>query len=142
MSEVIEYQPAGFWRKFAALTYDSLIVLTLTFLGTMPLIPLMHGYVISPANVLYKVYLLAIVFGYFGLSWIYGQQTIGMRAWRLKIYNFKHERIDLRQALLRFCFAIPALLSFGVGYLWMFLDKNKLSWHDRWSRTYLQKVNR
>lgn len=131
------YPTASLWRRLAALFYDSLIVMAIIFVGTLPLVPLIKDYYIDPNNLLYKVYLLAIVFAYFGLSWIYGQQTIGMRAWRLKIFNFDQQRISLWQALLRFSYAIPAYLSFGAGLWWMLVDKQRLGWHDRWSKTYL-----
>ena len=38
-------------------------------------------------------------------------------------------------ALLRFMLAIPSLLLGGLGFLWMLVDKDRLTWHDRGSGT-------
>lgn len=128
---------AGILRRLGAILYDALIVVALLMLATALLIPFMQHDAISPHNLLYKVYLLVIAFAYFALSWLKASQTIGMRAWRMKIVSETDEKIEFEQALLRFCYAIPAFLCFGAGFLWMLFDKRKRCWHDSWSKTRL-----
>lgn len=137
-----EQKPAGILRRLAAILYDSLIVGALLLVATAILLPFMHGNAISPHNLIYKVYLLAVSFAYFGLCWLKGGQTIGMRAWQLKIVNRQGDAIDFEQALLRFCYAIPAFLCFGAGFFWMLVDKRRGAWHDHWSKTRLVLARR
>ncbi|WP_156303107.1 hypothetical protein [Methylogaea oryzae] len=43
-------EPAGFWRRLAALAYDALIQLALFFIGTALLLPLTGGQALAPGN--------------------------------------------------------------------------------------------
>jgi uncharacterized RDD family membrane protein YckC len=45
--------------------------------------------------------------------------------------------VTWKQASIRFCVAILSLLSFGLGFIWQWLSKDKLSWHDLLSGTQL-----
>ncbi|MGB0860318.1 MAG: RDD family protein, partial [Pseudoalteromonas spongiae] len=63
--------------------------------------------------------------------WCKGDQTIGMRAWRLKVRNLDGTQITKPQALIR---AITALL--GLGNLLVLVDfKNKRSLQDYLAKT-------
>jgi len=63
--------------------------------------------------------------------WCKGGQTIGMRAWRLKVRNLDGTQITKPQALIR---AITALL--GLGNLLVLVDfKNKRSLQDYLAKT-------
>ena len=126
--------PAVLWRRLAALLYDSLLLLALWFLATAMLLPLTHGEAIA-GNPLLSTYLLFISFFFYGWFWTHGGQTLGMRSWRLQLRNLRPGPVTWLQVLLRFMTALPAALLFGLGYLWMLVDKRKLTWHDRYSET-------
>jgi hypothetical protein len=38
--------------------------------------------------------------------------------------------------------AIPSAPLFGLGYLWMLIDKDRLTWHDRYSETCILEMTR
>jgi len=128
-------RPAGLFRRLAALFYDSLLLLALWFIATALLLPLTHGEAIRANNPLLTTYLLFISFFFYAWFWIHGGQTLGMRAWKLQLRNLRPGPISWWQALLRFLVAIPSGLLLGAGYLWLLVDRNKLSWHDRYSET-------
>ncbi|VAW78142.1 FIG023103: Predicted transmembrane protein, partial [hydrothermal vent metagenome] len=50
--------------------------------------------------------------------------------------------ITLWQALLRFMVAIPSTLLLGLGYFWMLIDRDRLTWHDRYSETRIVQLDK
>jgi uncharacterized RDD family membrane protein YckC len=73
--------------------------------------------------------------GYFVVSWTRGGQTIGMRAWRLRVTGDDGARIGWPRALLRFVLASLSLALLGAGFWWQFLDREKRCAHDAIART-------
>jgi len=128
-------KPANLPRRLAALFYDSLLLLAVWFIATAILLPLTDGAAIRAGNPLFSTYLLFVSFFFYGWFWIHGGQTLGMRAWHLQLRNLRPGPITWLQALLRFMVAVPAGLLLGLGYLWMLVDRQKLTWHDRYSET-------
>lgn len=55
-------------------------------------------------------------------------QTIGMLAWRLRLDT--DGVFTLRKALLRFCGELLSIASVGLGYFWIWIDKDRRSWSD------------
>lgn len=128
---------SGLLRHIAAMIYDTLIVTALLMAATALLLPFHHGQAIPPHHIIYQIYLSLITFCYFSLSWIYAQQTIGMRAWGLQICTIDNKPMSLRKSVLRFIAAAISLLAGGIGLWWMLLDGKQWTWQDKWSGTYL-----
>ena len=126
---------AGLLRRLAALFYDSLLLLAVWFIATAIILPLTGGEAIQSRNPFYSTYLLFIGFFFYGWFWTHGGQTLGMRSWKLQLRNLREGPITWLQVLLRIMTALPAGLLFGLGYLWMLVDRQKLTWHDRYSET-------
>jgi len=80
---------------------------------------------------------LLIVIGFFTWFWTHGGQTLGMRAWRLKLLSRDGQAVTLRQALVRLAGALLSLLPAGLGLLWVLIDPQRCAWHDRLSDTRL-----
>ena len=135
-------RPATLFRRLAALFYDSLLLLAVWFIATALLLPFTSGEAIRPHNPLLSSYLLFISFFFYGWFWIHGGQTLGMRAWKLRLGNLREGPVTWLQALLRFMVAIPSGMLFGLGYFWMLVDKRKLTWHDRYSETCVVQLDR
>jgi uncharacterized RDD family membrane protein YckC len=68
---------------------------------------------------------------FFIFFWTRGGQTLGMRAWRLRLETHDGGFPSIPVATLRFFVAIVSLIPFGLGFLWQLWDKDKLTWHDR-----------
>ena len=60
-----------------------------------------------------------------------------MRAWHIKLIKQGNDPLRWRDATVRFCLALLSLISFGLGFVWVFFDKEKLTFHDRYSNTQL-----
>ena len=125
--------PPGALRRLAALGYDLLLVLALWMLAGLPVVMLLDG---VPEGViagnLYRSYLLAVAFGFFGGFWVHGGQTLGMRAWRLRVVDREGEGLRWRQAGARFFWG---LALFGIGFLWIWVDRERRTLYDRLSGT-------
>ena len=77
--------------------------------------------------------ILASFFCYF---WRRGGQTIGMRAWRLRlVQKDRLTAVTYRQCLLRCLLATLSLLLLGIGYWWSLIDKNRQTLQDRLTNT-------
>lgn len=71
------------------------------------------------------------------LSWRYGGQTLGMRPWRLRLVNGGSGPPGWRALLLRYLVGTASLLAGGLGFWWAWIDRDRLTWHDRASSTRL-----
>ena len=118
--------PAGLLRRLGALVYDSLLVVALLFVATFVLLPFSGGEAITPESqglgaYLYRGWLLSVAFGYFGICWVRGGQTLGLRAWRIRLQSADGGAANWADAAVRFAIgAILVLLGF-IG-LWSLRD--------------------
>jgi len=128
--------PCTLPRRLAAIAYDSIVLIGLIFLAALPP-TLLHGGGISEPlpTFLMQLYLLAVAFAFFGGFWTHGGQTIGMRAWRMRVVDAHGNAISWRHALLRFLAALLSWGALGMGFLWSLFDPDRLTWHDRLSGT-------
>jgi uncharacterized RDD family membrane protein YckC len=136
--------PPGFWRCIGAVVYDALLLLAVLFLATALLLPFNAGEAFTSGQIFYPAYLFAISFGFYGWFWTHGGQTLGLRAWKLKLLTPDQKPISWRQAFLRFSAALLSWTLFGLGFMWIMIDKKKYSWHDHLSKTalFLQSDNK
>lgn len=136
-------------RRLAAMFYDAWLVFALLLacsalmIGLRLLIegadalpqgkPAINGPWRLPTFIL-MVFALTHFFAYF---WTRNGQTLGMQTWRIRLDNDQHGHISMKQAYLRVFAAFLSLACGGLGYFWMYIDKDGLSWHDRISGTQL-----
>ena len=131
----------GLLRRLAALVYDALLLFSLLFAATVPMLIVTGGRAIGPNEPLFAAYLLAVSYVYFGWCWTRSGQTLGMRAWRMRVCTPEGTPLGWRHALGRFAAAIVSIGAAGVGLLWVVFDRDRLSLHDRLSGTVLEMVS-
>jgi uncharacterized RDD family membrane protein YckC len=61
-----------------------------------------------------------------------------MRAWRLVLTGRDRSTVGLGQATVRFFAGWISILPAGLGFLWSLIDRERLTWHDRLSKTALE----
>jgi uncharacterized RDD family membrane protein YckC len=132
----------GLLRRLAAIFYDSLLLFSVLFFATFPTLLWTGGRAVAPANPALQAYLLGVAFLYFAWPWTRGGQTLGMRAWGLRVVQGNGASMTWAQAGLRFAGAVLSWGALGAGFLWVLVDKDGLAWHDRWSGTRLVLVQR
>lgn len=71
------------------------------------------------------------------LSWRRGGQTLGMRPWRLRVVDAAGGIATTQALSRRYAVATLSLLAAGAGFWWAWLDRDRLTWHDRASGTRL-----
>ncbi|MBL1263293.1 RDD family protein [Methylomicrobium sp. RS1] len=125
----------GLFRRLAAIVYDALLLAAVLFAATAAILPFNSGHAFRPDQYFYPAYLIDVSFLFFGWFWTHGGQTLGMRAWKIKVLTACGKPINWRQAALRFFSALFSWLIFGIGFWWILFDKQKRSWHDHLSDT-------
>lgn len=125
---------ASFFKRLAALFYDSLLLIALLILATA-LAFWLKGGAVPAESVFFRLYLLLVAGLFFIGFWMAGGQTLGMQTWRLRVQRQDGRPLGFWQALLRFLLAVPSVGCFGIGLLWILIDRDKLALHDRLSGT-------
>lgn len=134
--------PAGLLPRLGAVFYDSLLLLAVWFCATAILLPFTHGEALRAGNPLYTSYLFMVSFFFYGWFWVHGGQTLGLRAWRLRVQRPDGRPITWLQALLRFLTAMVSWAALGLGFWWALFDKQKRGWHDLYSETETVRVSK
>ena len=131
------------WRLLA-LAYDALPVIALWLLvsGVFTLGYTLSGHAarenIAPFSALQWVLWACcwVVAGLYAVpSWRRGGQTLGMRPWQLHVAAAQGELATTRQLWIRYAVGTVSLLAAGLGFWWAWVDRDRLTWHDRLSHT-------
>src|SRR5512139_1279734 len=125
------------WRRLAAALYDALLLFGVLGVAATIALPFTGDLGDGRPHPLFSTYLFMVSFFFFGWFWTHGGQTLGMKVWGIRVQNFEGGPITLWQAALRFIVAIASWAFLGLGFLWSLVDKEKLTWHDRYSMTEL-----
>jgi len=134
--------PAALPRRLMAILYDSLLLLALFFLGTLPFIAVRGGEPVEAGDLAYQLTLLAVAWAFFAGFWAFAGRTLGMQSWGLRVVTADGVKPDLVRATTRFIVAILSWVPLGLGYWWQLWDRDGLTWHDRASGTRLVRVPR
>lgn len=128
----LDFCPAGVLRRIGAFSYDCLLLLAILFVTTALLLPLTEGEAIKAGNLLYSIYLFVVAFLFYGWFWTHGGQTLGMRAWKIRVEQLNGHDITWPQALHRF---ILMCMTLGLGLLWCFTNRERQAFFDRLTAT-------
>jgi len=120
--------------------YDSLLLLALLMIVTALFLLTTGGEAIDPRTqpgleFIYRLVLLLLIVGFFGVSWTRSGQTLGMATWRLRVEREDGRRLTWGDTLRRLGWALVSLLPAGLGFAWVLFDPERRAWHDRLSRT-------
>ena len=127
--------PAGLFRRLGAFVYDILLLTAILFIAAFVALLFSGGEAVDPGNPWYQTYLFLLSYIFFAWFWTRGGQTLGMRAWRLRVESMDGSPINLGQALLRFMAGMATMMTGGLAMLWMFINKDKRALHDIFSDT-------
>jgi uncharacterized RDD family membrane protein YckC len=148
MNEQEELLSPSLLRRFAAIFYDAWLIFALLLAVTGLMIALrlgIEGNHLAPKehaiSGLWRYPTFALQFltltHFYAYFWIKNGQTLGMQTWRIRIDNMQHQRISWKQAYIRLAVAALSIACAGLGFLWMYIDKNRYTWHDHASGTHL-----
>lgn len=148
--------PASLGKRLLAIVYDLLITFFFSLIITLIIQSILIGSGLialesvrisetetiatiptdSIVNIILSSFWLLIPFLYYGYYWTKQGQTLGMKAWKIKAISNNNKPISWMQSTLRFFGAL-----FGLGFLWMIIDKEQLPLQDRLSKTQLIKYS-
>ncbi|MDG1688838.1 MAG: RDD family protein [Gammaproteobacteria bacterium] len=137
MSSLVNSIRPGPFRHLIIVVYDLLLLLSSWLLATLLIVALNGGEAIGQGNPFFFGYLFLVSFAFYGWFWTHGGQTLGMRSWRVFLLSYSNGPVTWQQAFLRFAVSIIACLPLGLGIWWQYLGKDKISWPDSLSGTYL-----
>ncbi|NKF49804.1 RDD family protein [Shewanella sp. WXL01] len=143
--EHANFPRATFFRRIGAMIYDAMLAVAvymfagaigfgiffgLTSIGLVS----MNGYEhVSDAlnstpvySGVYQFYLACCVGGFYALFWSRGGQTLGMRAWRLKVQHPNGQNLSFITACARVVWSL-----LGIGNLYILLNSEKLALQDK-----------
>ena len=141
-----EPEPAPVYLRLAAMVYD-LFALIGVWMACGALMLLLQGSVDvahPPAWWRWSLrgLLLAASGGYFVLSWRRGGQTLGMRAWRIRVTAADGGALSWWRAGLRFVLALVSALPAGAGFVPCLVRPDRRAWHDLAAGTQVLRVPR
>lgn len=148
MFETYDRVNAGLLRRFGAMFYDGLLILALWMVVTALLLTMTGGEAITSARVggfeyIYRIVLIGIFVAFFGLFWTRRGQTLGMAAWKIYLERDDGKALTWADTFKRLAGAFVSMGALGLGYFWMYMDADRRTWHDRWTKTsvvrYVQK---
>jgi uncharacterized RDD family membrane protein YckC len=130
-----ELQPAPLLRRFAAFCYDALLLVAILAVVTLLVVWMRGGRSVAPGTWWFEILLGGIVVLFFCWFWTHGGQTLGMRAWRIRIAAIDGGRVGWPRALVRFAAALGGAAALGAGFWTSLFDARRRCWHDRLSGT-------
>lgn len=157
--QTTELPPATLLRRIGAFAYDILLLMALIVIAGFVALPFTGGEAPHSGNPYYQTYLFILSYTFFAWFWTRGGQTLGMRAWRIRVQNKDGSAISWGQSLLRFMSGLASFTLIGAGFyltknvtnsplyflgiaawivfimsfLWILIDKKKSAWQDHFS---------
>ena len=129
-----EPKAAGFFRRLAAIVYDSFLIVAIWIISTVLIVALLSdGEAVSGPGFQLFLYVEAATF--YVYFWRVKGQTLGMQVWKIRTVNDSGEILTLSECMVRLFFATFSIVFLGLGFVWILFDKDNLAWHDRASGT-------
>lgn len=122
--------PAPFWRRLAAAAYDTLLLFAIWMIVGFADVLIRHLLALPRNPHLLSGLLFISGLGFCGWFWTHGGQTLGMRAWRLRLQRLDGSGLRWPIAATRYAVAFLSWGLAGAGVLWCLLDRRGRSWHD------------
>lgn len=138
------HSSAPIWRQLAALLYDSFILLALSFLYSA-LVTAIAAATGEPADdyqpmfngVLFPLGWVLTLTVFYCFFWHRSGQTVGMKTWRIKVVREEDASRTPTwwRCALRAVVAAPAVMFFGIGYIYGALQPSRQTLQDKLSAT-------
>lgn len=151
------YIPASLWRRLTAIIYDGLLLFAVLMISSALTIPFTGGKGIEQHSPILTLYFLAVIFLFNAWFWTHGGQTLGMRAWRIRIVQRNGQPLCWKLAFVRFLLNlpfwgylllitliasnkvnipfdldfIPVWLLYLIAIVWLVIDQLPDNWRDK-----------
>lgn len=129
--QVVQTTAPSFFKLGACLIYEALVVIALSLAVTAIFVLSLGEATTGFKRYLLQLFLWLTVGVYFVWCWQKKGQTLAMQTWQLKLLNQKAQLLSLKAAVVRYVLATLSLMVFGLGFLWVIIDRDRLFLHDR-----------
>ena len=130
-----EPRAASFFRRVVALVYDLLLVIALIFALSFTVVVVNNGEAIASGTWWYNGLLAMAALVFYSWFWVNGGQTLGMKAWKIRVVTDELKPLSWSRAALRGLAGIVCWAPFALGFLWMLIDGEQRTVQDRLSGT-------
>lgn len=131
------YEAAFLGRRLAAMIYDALLLLALWIITCLIWFPLNGAAVSGP---LLTTVLMLETLLFYAYCWRRKGETLGMRAWRIRVVSATGVPPSWSQIALRLLVAFASFACCGAGYLWLYVSPTRQTWHDSASNTFVVHI--
>lgn len=98
---------ASLWRRLAAMVYDGLLMFAVLIVIGATMLPFTKGLGMNPDDLIFKIYVFGAIFAFLGWFWTHGGQTLGMRAWKIRLVQNDGSVVSWRHALRYYLVSLP-----------------------------------
>ena len=139
----LSFQHAPLWKRLFSTIYDFLILcaLSLAYFGVATAVStLVLGnqaveFRPNARGLWVQAGWLITLLGFYCYFWLRIGQTVAMKAWRLKLIKDGNQPLTIGICIVRCILGMLSLALCGLGYFWIWVDKDKKALHDRLTRT-------
>ena len=128
---------ASLRARLAAMIYELLLVVAVLFVASFVFIRLTGDAQGGWKHIVFQIFLVGVLFGYFSIFWLRSGQTLAMKTWHIKLVDREGELLSMKRAALRFLLALMGLSCFGLSIIWAWFDRDRQFLHDRLAKTRL-----
>tara|TARA_Y100000739_G_scaffold211252_1_gene202444 strand:+ start:439 stop:849 length:411 start_codon:yes stop_codon:yes gene_type:complete len=125
-------------RRIASTIYDLFLLLGVWFaVGSFAVWlngGIIENKIVGPFLVLFSTW------SFYAYFWMHGGKTLGMAVWNFEIYSLDGNKINLKQASIRFIFNLITFFLIGTPLILIYFSKNNLSISDKLSQTSCRKI--
>jgi len=127
-------EKAGFWTRFVAIVIDAILISVVSQIvtGIAGGPDIQRGSGIST--------LIGIVYYVYFWSSYGNGQTLGMRAFNIKVVRTDGSQLDVGGAIIRYIGFLISIIPLFLGLIWAAFDSQKQGWHDKLAKTYVVKA--
>ena len=138
-------------RRILSLIYEFFLILAVVMIAGVVFHLIIRDTEAAYFMPLFQFYLLIVMGSYFVGFWTHGGQTLAMQTWKMRVVTADGDKLEMKQAIVRYLLAIsivllfsvagvlllgvPGILLFSIGFIWALFDRDKQFLHDRLART-------
>ena len=89
-------------RRLASIIYDSLLILSVMIIGTLPFIAIRYGDAVETNSNYYQLTLFIIIYFFLVGFWSISGRTLGMQSWGLRLETLEGNKPNIIQCTIRF----------------------------------------